>query len=45
LDPGHQDPIEWDVRDKDGNLVAPDVYIYHIIADGNKKNGKIVIVR
>ncbi len=43
--PGRPDPIRWDVKNGSGEAVGADVYIYHITSGGNKKTGKLVIVR
>lgn len=43
--PGRPDPLSWDVRNSGGEPVAPDVYIYQVESAGNKKRGKIIIVR
>ncbi len=40
--PGHQDPLPWDVK---GENIGADVYLYHITSGGNKKTGKLVIVK
>jgi hypothetical protein len=45
FDPGHVDPLEWDVRNADGEPVGSDVYLVLIKSGGNEKKGKIVIVR
>jgi hypothetical protein len=45
FEPGHADPIIWNVRNQDGEKVGADVYLYQIKSGGNTKNGKIVIVR
>jgi hypothetical protein len=43
--PGRPDPLMWDVRNNAGQAVGADVYVYHITSGGNKKTGKIVIVK
>jgi hypothetical protein len=37
--------LVWDVRDKDGGEVATGTYVYVVESDGNRKRGKIVIIR
>ena len=36
--------LEWDGRDRSGNLVAPGVYHYFIVKGSKKKTGKLLIV-
>jgi hypothetical protein len=43
--PGHPDPIEWNVTNASGEPLGSDVYLYEIKSGGNRKTGKIVIVR
>src|SRR5262249_17803939 len=35
----------WDLKNGDGQMVAPGVYLYLIRADGKSKSGKAVIIR
>jgi len=35
----------WDLKNGDGNMVAPGVYFYLVRVDGNNKTGKIVVIR
>ncbi len=36
--------LEWDGRDRSGNLVAPGVYHYFVVKGSKKKTGKLLIV-
>ena len=35
----------WDLRNKDGREVAGGVYLYRVVADGNERIGKFIIIR
>lgn len=43
--PGRPDPLPWDVKNDSGEDLGADVYIYHVTSGGNKKTGKLVIVK
>jgi len=37
--------FDWDLKNGDGADVAPGVYLYLVRADGEKKSGKVVVIR
>ena len=37
--------LEWDVKNENGDKLAPGLYIYHIKSDANELTGKFSIVR
>jgi hypothetical protein len=45
LNPANPTPLGWDVTNASGQALGADVYIYEISSGGNKKTGKIVVVR
>jgi hypothetical protein len=42
---GRTDPLSWDVTNAGGEKLGADVYLYIVESAGNKKKGKIVVVR
>ena len=37
--------IKWDVKNSEGEVVASGVYIWEVTIGGNRKTGKLIVIK